>query len=212
MTAGEGPSPYLFPEDEGVSQRSLGGSPFAAESGAEVIALKDPTHAFVRGAEERAGHRSHVASRANEGIALHFNSIVQVAVAPHDSGSDHARCGVLAPLLEFGKVHCASERSQFEGQVGAAADSLGVRREPQEPTAPTDASGKRDVVCEIRLRRRPDGPRLRQAISQRGTERDVAARDVQFAAHVQRGVGPGSQRFGELGRCDPRLQVGVYGE
>ena len=60
MTAGEGPSPHsphsphLLPEDEGVSQRSLGGSPFAAESGAEVIALKDPTHAFVRGAEERA--------------------------------------------------------------------------------------------------------------------------------------------------------------
>ena len=89
---------------------------------------------------------------------------------------------------------------------------FGARREPQEPTAPTDASGKRTVVHEIRLRRRPDGPRLRQAVSQRGAERDIAARNAEFAAQVQRSVGPGSQRFGEFGRCDPRLQVAVHGK
>ena len=52
MTAGEGPSPhvtspYLLPEDEGVSRSLLGGSPFAAESGAEVIALEYPAHALM---------------------------------------------------------------------------------------------------------------------------------------------------------------------
>ena len=99
---------------------------FAAEAGAEVVALEYPAHAFVRGAEERAGYRSRIASRANEGIALHFDPVTQIAILPHGSGSDHARCGVLRPLLEIGKVHYAGERGQFEGQVGPAAD--GFRR------------------------------------------------------------------------------------
>ena len=145
-------------------------------------------------------------------VAVDFDSVAQVAIAPHRSASLRARCCIGRPMLEFREVRPAGKRCQFDGQVGGAADGLAARCEPQQSAGPADATREFEVVFEIRMRCRSVRPWLRQAISQRGAEHNVAARNTQCTAHVQRGVGPRSQRLVDAVRRGSRLDAPVHRE